>query len=131
MEKNIKALKDLAYKTYEFNAAAEKALVKAVNDAGGVVLTDQVHNKDKDVLYGYVFDGELDTMREVYIIAVFTHNDDLYIEVAYSDYVYIDSKTDTVSIDSEDAYLVNGDMVLMNATYHNLCEILPEYLGEE
>jgi hypothetical protein len=130
MEDNIKKLKELEYRTYKFNVDAEKALVKAVNDVGGVILTDQVHNEDKDVLYGYVFDEELGTIREVYIIAVFTYKDELYIQIAYADYIYIDNKID-VNIESEDAYLVKGDMVLMNATYHNLCEILPEYLKED
>jgi hypothetical protein len=131
MEDNIKKLKELEHRTYKFNVDAEKALVKAVNDVGGVILTDQVHNEDKDVLYGYVFDEELGTIREVYIIAVFTYKDELYIEVAYADYIYIDPTTTTVSVEDEDAYLVKGDMVLMNATYHNLCEVLPEYLEQK
>jgi len=130
MDDSIKELKELAYRTYKFNVDAEKALVKAINKIGGVVLTDQVHNKNKDVLYGYVYDEELNTIREVYIIAVFTYKDEIYIEIAYADYIYLNSKAD-VSVESEDSYLVKSDMVLMNATYHNLCEVLPEYLKEE
>lgn len=101
-------------------------LIELVNANGGIIITNP-HNNPNSPIYGFLYNWDENRINEVSILALFTHEDDLFIEIAYSDNVYVDDDYEP-NIDDDKVYCIVNSEISTIPTMYNILEYITEYI---
>ena len=112
MEKITAELENLTKSSYELMEKMEEYLVKFVKKVGETIWTTDTDRCD--TIYGIFYNEGTESYEEHKVLAVKVEHNQLLI---FAD-VYPDEKENWFST----------DMIWRNATLHNLCETLPQYV---
>ena len=112
MEKIKTDLHYLWARSMDLTEQIEGTLIKFVKKAGGEIKTEE--NDKCDTIYGIFYNEGTEAYEEHKVLAVKVENNQLFI---YAE----------VYPGDEDNWFAM-DMIWKNATLHNLCECLPQYV---
>lgn len=121
----MRKLERICNKVNNLNREAIEVITNYVEKHGGCIRTDDY---SRDTIYGYVYNDCSERMEEVYILAVFVQSGELFIQVSYGQTFLEDEFVP--NIEDDDAHSVYGDTIMLNATLHNICSFIEEYVDD-
>ena len=128
-ETGTPTLRNVVEDAYSLNDKMEQAIIKVVNENGGLVRTD---NEDCQRIYGLVEDEESGRYEECQILAITTLKYDNELSVLFGnvyDKYMLDGMTNDEILECTGRwYLARGGFVLVNATLLSICENLEEHI---
>lgn len=121
----MQKFREIMKKIDSLNKEAIEVITEFVNQHGGCIRTD---DNECDTIYGYILNDYTERIEEVYILAVFVQDNELYIHISYGENFLEDEYVP--NINNGHVYSFEGDCILFNATLCNICEFIEEYVEE-
>lgn len=120
---------DLLNKQIELNKGMNDALVSFVNAHDGFIRTD--NDIERDTMYAFIFDEELERTTEYRVIAVAVIDGELCVLPDFCGVADLGNMTKEEILEDKDWYSVFGGMCCISPTLYNLCESIEEYVDGE